>query len=134
MELQRIDTERHLQPLGIVWAVWSAVTALAGIVIGLVAAGFGGLLTALPSPESGEPVPWWLGMFFGGFGLALAAVCLVVGLLGVLVGVGVTKGRRWALVTACLLGLLQLSNFPIGTLLAVWTFIVAGRELTEPRR
>lgn len=44
----------QLRPLGIVWAVWSAFTALIGIGIGLVAAGFGGLISVLPDTNTGE--------------------------------------------------------------------------------
>ncbi|MES2644388.1 MAG: hypothetical protein V4850_33185 [Myxococcota bacterium] len=123
----------QLRPLGIVWAVWSAFTALIGVGIGLLAAGFGGLMTVLPDSNTGEPAPWWMGLFFGGLGLTIAAVFLCMGLLGMFVGLAVGKGRRWALITACVLGFLQLSNFPIGTLLAVWTFVVAGQELSKPK-
>ncbi|MDP2308913.1 MAG: hypothetical protein Q8P18_23020 [Pseudomonadota bacterium] len=125
-------TNPQLQPLGVAWAVWSGVTVLIGLCIALVAAGVGGLITAIPESSSGEPAPWWMGMFFGGFGLAIGGAVLLMGVLGIVVGVGVTRGRRWALFAACALGLLHVSSFPIGTLLGVWTFVVAGRELSKP--
>lgn len=133
IERRRVASEQ-LRPLGIVWAVWSGITTLGGVLIGLLAAGFGGLMTAIPDTTAGEPAPWWMGLFVGGFGLALAGLFLLLGLLGIFVGVGVTRGHRWALIAACILGLFQLSSFPFGTALAVWTFVVAGRALSEPGR
>lgn len=121
----------QLLPLGIVWAVWSSVTAVIGAAVALVALGFGGLMTHLPDATSGEPAPAWVGFLFGGLGLIIGVLFALVGVLGIVVGVGITKGQRWALFTACVLGFLQLSNFPIGTALAIWTFVVAGRELTR---
>lgn len=123
----------RLSLLGTVWAVWSAFTALIGVGIVLFAAGFGGLIAVLPDTNTGEPAPWWVGFLFGGMGLAIGGAIVAMGALGIAVGMGLRKGRQWAMICACILGFLQMSNFPVGTALAVWTFVMVAQELSRPK-
>ncbi len=116
--------DQKLNPLGIVWMVWSAITGLAGLLVAAVAMGFGGLVTMLPDDTTGEPAPWWVGFLFGGVGITIGLVILGMGAFGMMVGSALRYGRRWALIAALILGFFQLSNMPVGTALGIWTFVV----------
>lgn len=121
----------NLDALGIVWMVWSGFLAVIGLAVALFAAGFGGLITTLPDSNTGEPAPWWAGVLFGGVGLAVAGAFLVLGAIGVAAGNGVRRGRKWALIVALVLAFFNLSNAPLGTALAIWTFVVVIPALKD---
>ncbi len=127
------DVNPRLSPLGIVWVVWSAITVLVGVGVFLMAAGFGGLIAVLPDTNTGEPAPWWVGLLFGGMGLAIGGIIAAMGGIGIAVGLALRKGRQWAMIAACILGFMQMSNFPVGTALAIWTFVVVAQEMSRPK-
>lgn len=129
----RDDVNPSLSLLGIVWAVVSALTVLAGLFVILMAAGFGGLVAVAPYDGTGVESPgWWPGVLIGGVGLAIGGSIALLGALGIAVGLALRRGRYWAMICALVLGILQLSNFPLGTALALWTFVVVGQELSRP--
>ncbi len=111
--------------LGLLWMIWSALTTAVGIGVGAMFGGMGAMATVLPDTHTREPAPEWVGWLFGGFGLVLGGLFAAIGILGFVAGMGVRKGRLWALVTVVLLAILQLSSFPLGTGLAIYTFVVA---------
>lgn len=120
-----------LDALGIVWMVWSAFTGLVGLGVAALAMGLGGLVALVPDTSTGEPAPWWVGFLFGGFGLAFGLFFAAMGGFGIAMGRSLRRGRKWAIVAACILGFFQLSNFPLGTLLGVWTFVVGVPALKD---
>jgi O-antigen/teichoic acid export membrane protein len=62
---------------------------------------------------------------------ALPMIGAIVGMLmltmvaipGIVVGRGLQQGREWARVPAIILGVLVIGHFPIGTALALYTFV-----------
>lgn len=126
-----MEDDPKLQPLGILWMVWSGFTTFVGVLLGAIFSGIGALSTVLPDESTGEPAPGWVGWLFGGFGLVFAGIFAVVGAIGFFAGMGVRKGKTWALIVVLILAFLQLSSFPLGTALGVYTFIVAFKALNE---
>jgi hypothetical protein len=57
-------------------------------------------------------------------GTAFGVLMLVVGLPGFLAGYGLLKRKSWARMLALVLAILNLVNFPIGTAIAIYTFLV----------
>jgi len=49
--------------------------------------------------------------------IAVTAIPLVIGVIYLVVGAAVKKGKLWARVVACVLSVLMLLSFPIGTLI-----------------
>lgn len=121
-----------LDTLGLVWILWSAFTTLIGLAVAALAMGMGGLFSMVPDQTTGEPSPL-VGLFFGGFGLVFGLVFVAMGAFGVIMGRSLRRGARWAIVAACILGFLQITNFPLGTVLGVWTLVVGIPALQQKR-
>lgn len=56
-------------------------------------------------------------------GILVAVVLSIISLPGIITGVGLMNFRPWARVLALVLGLLNVLNFPFGSILAVYTFV-----------
>ena len=56
-------------------------------------------------------------------GVAVAALITLVSLPGIAVGIGLLKFKQWARVLALVLAFLNLFAFPLGTVLAIYTFV-----------
>lgn len=64
-------------------------------------------------PEAARIMPI-VGTAVGGFMVALA-------LPGILTGIGLLKRKPWARIAAAVLGIINLTNFPLGTAVGVYT-------------
>ena len=65
-------------------------------------------------------------------GVAVAALVTLVSLPGIAVGVGLLKFKQWARVLALVLAFLNLFAFPLGTVLAIYTFVsLLGAEVEQ---
>ena len=56
-------------------------------------------------------------------GTLVATIMSIISLPGIIAGVGLINFRPWARVFALILALLNVLNFPLGTILAVYTFV-----------
>ena len=56
-------------------------------------------------------------------GTVVAVVMSIISLPAIIVGVGLINLRPWARVFALILALLNILNFPLGTILAIYTFV-----------
>lgn len=54
-------------------------------------------------------------------GTAVGGFMLVLGLPGIITGIGLLKRKPWARIAAAVLGILNLMNFPLGTVVGVYT-------------
>lgn len=56
-------------------------------------------------------------------GTIIAMVFSIISLPGIITGVGLINFRPWARVFALILSLVNVLNFPLGTILAIYTFV-----------
>jgi hypothetical protein len=115
--------EEQLDLLGVLYWAYGGLIALAGIMFGL----FGiipaiMIATAPNQPKNGEPSP----LVFGGIFLILfgfvALLLIAKGVTMFFVGRALRTRTRWML---CFVGAaLCVMNFPLGTALAVFTFVL----------
>ena len=120
--------EKHRQALGILYVVFSALMAVAGLAV---FAAF--VLGALSVNDPDSPVVL-------GLGGALAAFLLLLSLPGFIGGIGLLRRRPWSKAVSLIVAMLSLANFPLGTALGLYTvwfwvqpnterlFHVRGRE------
>ena len=64
-------------------------------------------------------------------GAALSTFLLVLSLPGVVIGIGLLQRRSWARVAGIVISLLNLFNFPFGTMLGVYGLWVLFAKDTE---
>lgn len=111
---QKWRLQRHLHLLGIFWIAYSAIHALAGISLMMVANivfGHQGLASGAPS---------FLQPLLSTIGILL----LVKSVLGVAAGWGLLQHLDWARVLAIVLSFISLFNVPFGTALGIYTLWV----------
>ncbi|WP_309888609.1 hypothetical protein [Archangium sp.] len=101
--------EKHRQALGILYVVFSALMAFAGIAV---FAAF--VLGALSVNDPDSPVML-------GLGGALAAFLLLLSLPGFIGGIGLLRRRPWSKVLTLIVAMPNLASFPVGTALGLYT-------------
>lgn len=111
------DLHMHVQILGWLRIVGAALTATIGVILLVFLAGIG----VFSSAASGEAAPFWVltmvALFVGGLMVVLALPAL-------LAGIGLLRRKEWGRILALIVGVFDLFNFPLGTLLAAYTFYV----------
>jgi hypothetical protein len=64
-------------------------------------------------------------------GVGIAGLMTVLSLPGIVTGMGLLKYQSWARVLAIILGAINLSAFPVGTVLGVYSLIVMLNDETS---
>lgn len=112
--------EPHLRTLGVLYLLSGAVYLLGAVLLATALTGAG-----LAFQD------WGVFALLSGLGVALALFLAVLGLPGLLAGAGLLGHRWWARPLALVLGVLNLVNFPLGTLMGgytVWVLSQPGAE------
>lgn len=111
--------EQHRRILGILFIVLNVLTLLAALGLALF---FGAVGVAALSSGTSEGAE---GAAVSFFMLVLGGCFLAMGVPGLITGIGLLKRRPWSRPAALVLGILSLTNFPVGTALgiyAIWFF------------
>ncbi|MGA8429485.1 MAG: zinc ribbon domain-containing protein [Candidatus Sulfotelmatobacter sp.] len=103
----------HIHLLGILWLAISALNAVGGVVLYILA-------NTLFAPGGRAGVPLFLHPLMGIFGVFV----LGKSALGFVTGWGLMQRESWARVLAVILGLISLFNIPFGTAIGVYTLWV----------
>lgn len=96
----------HLKTLGWLYVLSGGLAMLLAVVLGTLF-GVAGILSG--DAESGALI--------GGIGLAFAVFIAVLGVPSLICGWGLLTYKPWARVLGIILSVLQIANFPVGTLL-----------------
>lgn len=104
-------------------AVFYALTSVGELLGALLLFGVAGMSAFLPEPLSA--------LLVGVVGTALGMFLLLLALPGLLLAWGLATRRSWAVPLGWVLGVLNLLNFPIGTLLGLYTFWVLSFDETK---
>lgn len=112
--------EQHVPILGILHLVFGALSAVIGVFIFLFLSGIG---AAVHDPVAFR-VLTVVGMTVGTF-------LVILGVPGMAAGYGLLKRRAWARGLGVAVGVLNLLNVPIGTLVGVYTLVVLLQTDTE---
>jgi hypothetical protein len=127
-ERQAIVDEEHLKLLSLGYTV-SAVMSLLFSFFGLLYAGMGAMLSAMPSNapgSSGDPPPAFVGMIFGTIGVVMFVMLLSLAIAKFRVASQLKKrqSRTFCYVVAAITCL----GMPWGTFLGVLTIMTLGRD------
>jgi hypothetical protein len=112
----RVQNHAHL--LGILWLAISALNAVGGVILLIVA---GTLIPHLH--EMGAPPEMPLG-FFSSLLTVLGIIVLAKAALGFIAGYGLMHHEAWARIVALVLAFISLFNIPFGTAIGVYTMWV----------
>ena len=116
----------HVKVVGALNVVLGAFGLLIAAAMMLIFGGATWLVGATGDPDAALAVP-----ILGLTGAAIAAFLLVLSLPGVVIGIGLLQRRSWARVAGIVISLLNLFNFPFGTMLGVYGLWVLFAKDTE---
>lgn len=117
----------HVKILGALYLAVSALSLLAALFILLAAGGAAGIVgTAADPGDAAVAIP-----IIGLAGSAVALVLLVLALPGLAAGWGLLSYKPWSRVLGIVLSVLNLLNFPIGTVLGIYGLWVLLNKDTE---
>lgn len=123
--------QSHVKILGILHIVFGALGILLGL--GLLAL-FGGIAGIVgmnaPNDDAAVAIP-----ILGGIGGLIFLFCMVVSIPGIIAGIGLLSFKPWSRILAIVISILNLVNFPLGTVLGfygIWVlFSKDGTALFE---
>jgi hypothetical protein len=119
------DLHLHVQILGWLRIAGAALMLVIGVFLLIFLAGLG----VFSGAASGDAAPCWVltlvALFVGGLMVVLA-------LPGLLAGIGLLRRKEWGRILALIVGVFDLLNFPIGTLIAVYSFYVLLQSSAAP--
>lgn len=107
------DLDKHVNILGWLHIALNVLTLFAGVLAFFVMIGAG--LLAADAEAMG--ILTIVGTFVMG-------TLVVISIPGIIAGWGLLKRKQWARILALVIGFLSLMNFPLGTLVGVYTFWV----------
>lgn len=113
--MDKKQIEQHVPILGALHLLGGALFVVLGVFIFV-------FLTGIGAAVAGEdPTALRILTFTG---LTVGILLVVLGLPGMAAGYGLLKRRAWARGLAIAVGVLNLVNFPIGTLIGLYTLVV----------
>ena len=111
--MQTNNLDQHVKILGWAYIVMNALLALGGLCIAPFVFGSG-----LLSGDGDAAVVTSI------VATTIFAIMMILALPGLIAGWGLLKRKSWARILAIVLGVLNLTNFPIGTILGIYTLWV----------
>jgi hypothetical protein len=126
-QLNQTQLQQHVTILGWVLIVGHALFLLIGLFVFLLLGGIG----AVSGDRQAVVVLSMVGTF-------VAGLLAVLGLPGIVAGFGLLRRQQWARYLAIVVGIFNLVNFPIGTIVGAYTLWVLFQEsatayFAEPR-
>lgn len=118
--------QTHVKVLAVLMIVLSALGLLAALGLGAMF-GIAGMATAVSGDQDAAvAVP-----IIGITGTVLTAFLVIISLPGLIAGWGLLSYKNWARIVAIVLCVLQLFNFPFGTVLGIYGLWVLLNKDTE---
>jgi hypothetical protein len=118
--------QTHVKVVGALNVVLGAFGLLLAASMMLIFGGATWLAGATGGADAAVAVP-----ILGFTGAALSTFLLLLSLPGVVIGIGLLRRRSWARVAGIVISLLNLFNFPFGTMLGVYGLWVLFSKDTE---
>ncbi len=119
------DLHMHVQILGWLRIAGAALMLVIGLFLLIFLAGLG----VFSSAAAEDATPFWVltlvAFFVGGLMVVLALPSL-------LAGIGLLRRKEWGRILALIVGVFDLLNFPIGTLIAIYSFFVLLQSSATP--
>ena len=117
---ERINMDKHVQVIGILWIVLGAMSFLGGLFLCGTLIG----ISLIPEMEAeASSILRIVGMSFGIFLWILSAPKIIC-------GIGLLRKMEWARILTIVLSFLSLLNIPFGTALGIYSLVILLRDET----
>lgn len=111
--MTKADLDKHVKILGWVHIIMSSLFLVIGIIVSAFLL-FGGLLSG---DAEAAGIITVVAVFVGG-------LLTVIGLPGIFAGIGLLKRKNWGRILAIIVGVLNITNVPVGTAVGIYTLYV----------
>jgi hypothetical protein len=121
---RRGRVQEHVRLLGILWLAFSALNAVGGVILFILA---NTLFVHLPEITGQSAATAWLRPFLSFIGILI----VLKGAAGFLAGWGLLQRETWARMLTLVLSFLALINIPFGTAIGIytlWVLLPAGSD------
>lgn len=112
--------EKHVNLIGIFWIALGALSFFAGFTVFLLLIGLSYI------PDIGPEAP----VILRTVGLGVGLFLWILAVPKIIAGAAVLKKQEWGRILVLILSFLSVLNFPLGTALAVYSFIILIKEET----
>jgi len=112
--------EKHINIIAVLWIIMGALSFLGGLIV------LGVLFGISFIPDMGHEAPFILRAVGLGVGLFVA----VLSIPKIIAGVGLLNKREWARILTLIVSFFSLLNFPLGTALGIYSFIILIKDET----
>lgn len=112
--------EKHVHAIGVLWIIYGGLGLLFACGVFLIFVGISFI------PDLGDIAPAILRLI----AIAAAFLFMVLALPELIAGIGLLKKREWGRILALIVSFFNLLNFPLGTALGIYTFIILLKEET----
>ncbi len=112
--------EKHVDLIGILWIALGAFTFFGGFVAFWVLFGISFV------PDMGNEAP----IILRSVGAGIAIFLLILSIPKIIAGIGLMKRQEWGRILALIVAFLSILNFPLGTALAIYSFVILIKEET----
>jgi hypothetical protein len=119
LKLMDFSESSHKRTLGILFIVFS-VLGLFGLYFYDIVVDFIFKL----AESNGDPVPTEMTWVFDLINSILWGVAVLFLIPKIIIGVGLMNGRKWANIPSLIYGILGLINFPVGTLVGIYSILI----------
>ncbi|MCG8351258.1 MAG: hypothetical protein MI924_26095 [Chloroflexales bacterium] len=116
-QMSQQDLQQHVTILGWLHIIGHALFLIIGLFIFTLLTGIGAF--------TGDPEAVAI---LSVVGTLVGALLAILGIPGILAGYGLLKRRSWGRYLAIVIGILNLVNFPVGTLIGIYTLWVLLQE------
>ncbi len=126
--------ERHVHLAGVLNIVYRSMTILEALVFFVLSLGFRHLVGFLVRSDSIAPdeIPMEILDIVPAILLFVAAIVLVVSILGIVGAAGVLKKKEWARIVLLVVSFFNLLRVPVGTVLGIYSIWVLMNSRTIP--
>lgn len=112
--------EKHVNIIGVLWITLGALSLLGGFIVFFILFGISFI------PDMGYEAPYIL----RGIGLAIGLFLTILAVPKIIAGIGLMKKKEWARILTLVLSFLSLLNIPLGTALAIYSFVILIKDET----
>jgi len=110
--------EKHVSIIGVLWIVLGCLGFLGGFILW-------GLLFGISFiPDMGYEAPFIMRAAALGIGLLM----WILSIPKIIAGIGLLKHKEWARILTLILAFLSILDFPLGTALAVYSFVILIKD------
>jgi len=110
--------EKNINLIAILWIALGAMSFMAGFMVFIILFGVSFI------PHMGYEAP----IILRSVGLGIGLFLVILSIPNIICGIGLTKKKEWARILTLILAFLSLLNFPLGTALGVYSFVILLKD------